>query len=298
MPRDTGFDGMHPDLRRIARFLPRTFVTPRTLRTVRALQPLTLRGAKDVEVLTLTSGKRVRLHRPLPADGPAPALLWIHGGGYVMGIPKQDDDICQRFSRALGIAVAAAEYRLAPEFPYPSALEDCYAALEWLVSLPAVDSTRVAIGGASGGGGLAAALAFMVRDRGDITLALQLLSYPMLDDRTVAKADVAHSYRMWTERSNRFGWDSYLGDADPDVAVPARRRDLAGLPPAWIGVGTADLFCDEDIAYAERLRDAGVPCDLDVVPQAFHVFDRLAPRTPVARAFFDSQCEALRKALF
>ena len=141
-------------------------------------------------------------------------------------------------------------------------------------------------------------MAFMIRDRSNITLALQLLSYPTLDDRTVANADVARSYRMWTERSNRFGWDSYLGDADPDVAVPARRRDLAGLPPAWIGVGTADLFCAEDLAYAERLRDAGVPCELDVVPGAFHGFERLAPRTPVARAFFDSQCKALRKALF
>jgi acetyl esterase/lipase len=166
----------------------------------------------------------------------------------------------------------------------------------WLASLPAVDPTRIVIGGESAGGALAASLAFSARDRAEIRPVLQLLSYPMLDDRTVSKPAAAHSYRMWNERSNRFGWKSYLGDADPAVAVPARRTDLAGLPAAWIGVGTVDFFHDEDVAYAARLRAAGVPCHLEVVPGAFHAFDRVAYRTSVARAFFESQCAALRKA--
>lgn len=294
MPRD---NGIHPDLRMLARFLPPTSVTPRTLWVIRALESLPIGGRKGVEVLTLTSGRRVRLHTPPHQNGPAPAMLWIHGGGYLFGNPRYDDELCQRFSRTLGIVVAAPEYRVAPEHAYPAALEDCYAALEWLSSLPSVEPARIAIAGESAGGGLAAALALLARDRGEITPALQLLSYPMLDDRTVAKPGAASSYRMWNERSNRFGWASYLAGADPDIAVPARRTDLAGLPPAWIGVGTADLFCDEDIAYAERLKDAGLPCHLEVVPGGFHGFDRIAARTSVARAYFDSQCQALRGAL-
>ena len=292
MPRDNGF---HPELRRLARFLPPTSVTPKTLWLMRALESL-VPGSEGVEELTLTSGRSVRLCRPASSDGPSAALLWIHGGGYVMGRPKHSDEFCLRLNRRLGITVAAPEYRLAPEHPYPAGLEDCYAALVWLASLPSVDSTRVAIAGESGGGGLAAALAFLARDRGEVSPVLQLLSYPMLDDRTTAKPTAAMGYRLWNENSNRFAWTAYLRGADPDLAVPARRTDLAGLPPAWLGTGTADLFYDEDIAYAQRLKTAGVPCDLEVVDGAFHGFDRVAARTSVARSFFDSQCEALRKA--
>lgn len=290
MARDNGF---HPDLRRTARFLPRTLATSRTLPVMRAVESLTFRGNKSVEVLTLASGSYVRLHRP-KAVGPTPAMLWIHGGGYVVGTPQQGDRPCRLFARTLGITVAAPAYRRAPEHPYPAALEDLYAALKWLVSLPSVDSSRVAIAGESAGGGLAAALAFMARDRGEISPVLQLLSYPMLDDRTVSNPAVARNYRLWNERSNRFGWASYLGSADPDFAVPARRTDLAGLPAAWIGVGTADLFYEEDVAYAERLRNASVPCDLEVVQGAFHGFDHVYARAQVSRAYFDSQCKALR----
>lgn len=287
----------HPDLRRIARVAPRQMVGPRTLRLVRALQPLMGRRAvSDVEVLTLGSGVGVRLHRPVGVTGPAPALLWIHGGGYVMGSAKQDDRLCGRFARELGITVASVEYRLAPENPYPAALDDCYSALTWLAALPAVDRARVAIGGASAGGGLAAALALLARDRGEVEPAFQLLVYPMLDDRTEALPD-SRDYRLWSPSSNRFGWKAYLGDADPDAAVPARHDDLRGLAPAWIGVGTHDLFHDEDLAYAERLTGAGVPCEVEVVPGAFHGFDMIASKAPVSQSFIASQCASLRAAL-
>ena len=126
----------------------------------------------------------MRLHRPDGVSRPGPALLWIHGGGYVIGTAQQDDELCRRFARELGVTVAAVDYRLAPEHPYPAPLEDCYAALTWLAALPAVDPARVAIGGASAGGGLAAALALLARDRGEVTPTLQLLAYPMLDDRS------------------------------------------------------------------------------------------------------------------
>lgn len=266
----------------------------RTLRLMRAWTRLQdLRPTPGhVEVISVRPGLGVRLHRPAGLTPPAPALLWIHGGGYVMGTAKQVDGLCRRFSHQLGITVASVEYRLAPEHPYPAALEDCYSALTWLAGLPTVDSGRVVIGG----GGLAAALALLARDRGDVTPALQLLAYPMLDDRS-ATAPADRRYRLWSPRSNRFCWKAYLGDADPRVAVPARRKDLSGLAPAWIGVGTNDLFHAEDVAYAERLIRAGVPCHVEVVPGAFHGFDLLAPNTQVSQAFFASQCASVRSAL-
>ena len=292
-------EDFHPDLRRIARFAPRGLVSRRTLPLLRALTLLHLPGRhEDVEVVTLTTGAGVRLHRPPERAATSGALLWIHAGGYMLGNARQDDNWCRQFAQKLGITVGSVEYRPAPEHPFPAALEDCYAALQWLVTLPGVDPARVALGGASAGGGLAAALALMTRDGGEINPALQLLTYPMLDDRTVAKSRLdARNYRLWNESSNRFGWAAYLGDANPDIAVPARNADLAGLPPAWIGVGTLDLFHDEDLAYAERLKKAGVPCRVEVVPGAFHGFDRVAPGAPVSRSFFDSQCASLRDAL-
>ncbi|MCV7090255.1 alpha/beta hydrolase [Mycobacterium interjectum] len=291
---------VHPDLRRIARLVPRHIIGPRSLRIVRSLSAVTGRRRKpapsDVEVITLASGAGVRLFRPAGVTQPGPALLWIHGGGYVIGTAQQDDRVCRRFSSRLGMTVASVEYRLAPEHPYPAPLEDCYAALAWLADLPAVDRTRVAIAGASAGGGLAAALALLARDRGEVQPAFQVLAYPMLDDRSSA-TPANPNHRLWSTRSNHFGWTAYLGGADPRVAVPARRDDLAGLPPAWIGVGTHDLFHDEDLAYAQRLVDAGVPCHVEVVPGAFHGFDAVASKAPVSRRFFESQCDSLRAAL-
>ena len=293
------YEDFHPELRRIARLLPRDLVSRRNLPLFRLLMSLHLPGRHDdVDVVGLATGAGVRLHRPLEPAATSGALLWIHGGGYLLGSARQDDQLCRRFARKLGITVGSVEYRLAPEHPFPAALDDCYAALQQLVALPGVDPARVAIGGASAGGGLAAALALMTRDRGEINPALQLLTYPMLDDRTVAQSPLhARNYRLCSERSNRFGWAAYLGDVDPDIAVPARNADLAGLPPAWIGVGTHDLFHDEDLVYAERLSKAGVPCRVEVVPGAFHGFDRLVPGAQVSRSFFDSQCASLREAL-
>lgn len=292
-------DDLHPDLQRIARFIPRRLVGRGTLPILRRLTPLREgRGKSDagIEVITLSTGAGVRLFRPAGTSEATPALLWIHGGGYVIGTAAQDDWLCTGFVKRLGITVASVEYRLAPEHPYPGGLEDCYAALTWLAGLPAVDGGRVAIGGASAGGGLAAALALLARDRGEIAPVFQLLAYPMLDDRSSATAENPN-YRLWNTRSNRFGWTAYLDGADPQIAVPARRDDLGGLPPAWIGVGTNDLFHDEDLAYAERLTAAGVGCDVEIIPGAFHGFDQVAPKARVSRRFFDSQCDSLRAGL-
>jgi acetyl esterase/lipase len=289
----------HPDLRRVARYVPKQIVTPVTVPFLRAAERLLWRRPppSDIEVLTLPSGVGIRLFRPEGVTGRTPALLWIHGGGYVIGSAAQDDALCRRFAQELGATVASVDYRLAPDHPYPAPLEDCYSALQWLVELPSVDPSRVAIGGASAGGGLAAALALLTRDRGEISLAAQLLVYPMLDDRTVERKDLDNpGLRLWNQSSNRFGWSAYLGGADPQIAVPARCEDLSGLPSAWVGVGTFDLFHDEDLAYAERLKAAGVPCDVEVVAGAFHGFDGIAPKADVSQSFFKSQCALLRRA--
>ncbi|KUI00724.1 alpha/beta hydrolase [Mycobacterium sp. IS-3022] len=289
----------HPDLRRAARLVPRQVITPVTLPIVRLVtRRMWQRVPRDVEALTLPSGVGVRLYRPTGGSGKGAALLWIHGGGFLIGHPGQDDQLCRRFVRRLGVTVASVDYRLAPEHAYPTPLEDCYSALTWLAALPSVDPERIAIGGASAGGGLAASLALLARDRGEVAPAAQLLVYPMLDDRTVNRRELDNpGHRLWNQSSNKFGWTAYLGDADPAVAVPARREDLAGLPPAWVGVGDLDLFHDEDLAYAERLKAAGVPCDVEVVEGAFHGFDGIVPKASVSQQFFNSQCAMLQRTL-
>jgi acetyl esterase/lipase len=286
--------GFHPDLRAVALVAPTRTVSPRSLPVMRTLTRA-IRGT-DPDVYVFEPGVGVRYFRPRSAhvEPPGPALLWIHGGGYVFGRAAQDDALCRRFADTLGITVASVEYRPAPEHPYPAPLDDCRRAYDWLHHRPEIDSTRIAIGGASAGAGLAAALAFRTRDGGDASPVFQLLVYPMLDDRTV---DGPVHTRMWDARSNRFGWSSYLGTADPEIAVPARRTDLSGLPPAWIGVGTHDLFFEENRVYAERLRNAGVDCEFHIVDGAFHGFDAVASRSSVARGFFAEQCAALRTAL-
>jgi acetyl esterase/lipase len=288
----------HPELRRLGQALPKAVVTPFSLEFVRRLTRLPhRRPPEDVEVATLESGVRLWVYRAR-GSGVHPGLLWIHGGGYLIGSPGQDDELCRRYAKKLGATVVAVDYRLSPEYQHPVPLEDCYRALRWLADDPAVDASRLAVAGASAGGGLAAALAQLARDRGEVRLRAQVLAYPMLDDRTAVHADVdERGMRIWDKASNRFAWAAYLGDADPEEAVPARRVDLSGLPPAWIGVGTLDLFHDEDLRYAERLRAAGVPCHVEEVPGAFHGFDGVAPEARVSRSFFASQCAMLRRAL-
>jgi acetyl esterase/lipase len=297
MASDTRANEIHPQLRTVARLLPHQVVYPWSLPVLRRMPGPRRNSGNGVDVVDLPSGAGARLYRPAGADAATPALLWIHGGGYLLGSPEQDDALCRRYVQRLGIAVAAVRYRLAPEHPYPIPLEDCYRVLLWLAGLPGVDADRIAIGGASAGGGLTAALSFLARDRGEVSPVLQVLSYPMLDDRTVDPALDQPGFRLWNTRSNRFGWTSYLGGADPAVAVPARRTDLAGLAPAWLGVGTLDLFCAEDLAYAARLNAAGVACEVHEVPGAFHGFDGLAPKAAVSQAYFDSTCASLSRAL-
>lgn len=287
----------HPDLRR-ARFLPRSVPVGLGRRIIGLMAPRAPRGG---ELVRIDADVAVRVFRPPNEVGPAPALLWIHGGGYVMGSAMQSDDWCREVTSRLGAITAAVEYRLAPEHPFPVPLEDCYTALRWLSDEFEVDPGRIAIGGESAGGGLAAALALLAKERGTIRPVLQVLSYPMLDDRTAQRTDIdPASLRMWSQKSNRGAWNAYLGThaaAPPPLAAPARYEDLTGVAPAWLGVGTNDLFYDEDLAYAERLRQAGVHCEIDRVPGAYHGFDILERTAAVSIAYKESQMTALERAL-
>ena len=224
---------------------------------------------------------------PSPGARDRPALLHIHGGGMVIGSARQMAHAASALAASIGVPVASVEYRLAPETAFPGPQEDCYAALLWLASGAAglgVDPQRIAVTGESAGGGLAAAVAQMARDRGGPNLVAQILSYPMLDHRVGGKADPwcnRHTGEfVWTRDSNQFGWESLRGnygieDARKGWFSPSLAGNLAGLPPAWIGVGSLDLFFDENLDYARRLVDAGVPVELHVYPGAFHGFNIL-----------------------
>lgn len=249
---------------------------------------------------------RVRVYRPDDQPSKLPALYWIHGGGYVMGDIEQDDRLMMQLVKRIGCVTASVDYRLAPEHPFPAPVEDCYAGLKWLFSNAGefgIDPSRIAIGGASGGGGLCAGLALMARDRKEVKVAYQLLIYPMIDDRNATPASYAITDpRMWNREANRLGWKAYLGrdgggaDVSP-YAAASRATDLSNLPPAYIPVGALDLFVDENIEYAQRLVQAGVPTELHVYPGAFHGFDLFAPSATVSKQFKADRDSALKRAL-
>jgi acetyl esterase/lipase len=250
---------------------------------------------------------RLRIYQPKSIAAPTPVLIWLHGGGYIMGNPEMDDPGCAQYVRELGISIVSVDYRCAPKHCFPAGLEDSYSALKWVEAHSqqlGIDTKRIAVGGASAGGGLAAALVQLAHDRPGIKPVFQILVYPMLDDRTVLRADIDDRNNFtWSQKSNRFGWESYLGRkcGEKDVAeysVPARRADLSGLPQTWIGVGTVDIFHDEDVAYAQRLKECGTECEIYIVPGAFHGFDVLHPQVPIVQEFRKSQITALKKYLF
>lgn len=248
----------------------------------------------------------VRVYQPEERPDTLPALLWIHGGGYVLGSVQGDDLKAKSLALGLNCVVVSVEYRLAPEHPYPGPLEDCYTALKWLAANAeqfGVNTARIAIGGASAGGGLAAGLGLLARDRDEVNVCYQLLIYPMIDDTNVEQAsDTVPDAPLWTRANNLIGWRSYLGqepgsEGISQYAAPSRAKDVSGLPPTYIGVGTPDLFRDEDISYAQRLMQAGVPTELHVYADGFHGFDGFAADSDAAQRFTGEQMRLLARAL-
>jgi acetyl esterase/lipase len=245
--------------------------------------------------------------RPAAAAAPAACVYFIHGGGMIMGDNRSGGFPGMLGHAAeLGLAVISVDYRLAPETPYPGPVEDCYAGLAWTADHTeelGIDPARLIIAGVSAGGGLAAAAALLARDRGGPALAGQLLGCPMLDDRN----DTPSSWQMaglgiWDRTANDVGWTALLGSArgGPDVspyAAPARATDLSGLPPAFIDVGSAETFRDEDVAYAARIWQAGGQAELHVWPGGCHGFTGLVPGAALSRAAVGAQRDWLRRLL-
>ena len=310
---DTGVEPINavaPELRALAETLPSESVNAQNLSAVRSRRvapPIPEGvGLRKIQRSQGAESLDVYFYDPAPEANDKPAFLHMHGGGYIGGSAAFWAQFIPEFAGMCDCVVVSVEYRLAPETPFPGALEDNLAALTWMrenADELGIDPERIAIGGESAGGGHAAQLAIAARDRG-IPIAFQLLIYPMLDDRTgsVRKVPDHIGHYVWNSESNRFGWSSYLGQpaggkSVPYGAVPARVDDLSGLPATWIGVGGVDLFLAENLEYALRLTEAGVATELLVLPGAIHGFNFLAPETSLARQFTDSWTAALKKAL-
>jgi acetyl esterase/lipase len=232
-------------------------------------------------------------------------VCFIHGGGYLFGSALVEDARLNRWVEQSGCVAVSVEYRLSPETAYPGPLEDCYAALTWMASNAAelgIDATRIAIVGQSAGGGLAAGLALLARDRGEVSPAYQLLIYPMIDDRNATASTHIKGAKVWSREANLLGWTAYLGhepggDDVPIYAAAARATELAGLPPTFVAVGSADVFRDEDIDYATRLLAAGVPTELHVYSGACHGFEGIVPNAAVSKRCQRDIDDAVLRAL-
>ena len=252
-------------------------------------------GAPDVPV---------RVYRPVNAlDGAAlPGIYFIHGGGMILGDVEAENYSAEQICEQVGAVVVSVEYRLAPEHPHPAPAEDCYAGLCWMARNAGelgFDPARLAVYGGSAGGGLTLATTLLARDRGFPAICFQMPIYPMIDDtnETPSSHEIT-DIGVWDRAANIEAWQWYLGGGKPDqYAAPARAEDLSGLPPAFIDVGTVDLFRDEDIAFAMRLMQAGVPTELHVSPGAYHASENFAPQAALSLRIWERRFDALRRAL-
>ncbi|NGY62244.1 alpha/beta hydrolase [Lentzea sp. NEAU-D13] len=265
---------------------------------------------EDVEVhdFPVPHGKPVRVHvyRPRASTRSAPCIYYIHGGGMVTGSATGDHRKTLRLAQATCCVVASVEYRLAPENPYPAALDDCYAGLTGITGRHrelGIDSDRTGLYGTSAGGGLAAAVALLSRDRGGPAIAYQMLVSPMLDDQSSSPSAVTNTgFGAWSREANIQSWQALLGqdfgtDRVSPYAAPARATDLTGLPPTYIDVGDLDLFRDEAVDFARRLSWAGVPVELHVYPGGIHGGENLAPEAELNRRIRGYRHDALHRAL-
>ncbi|MFS0773246.1 alpha/beta hydrolase [Sphingomonas sp. 1P08PE] len=309
----TGLELVDPELRPLLAAWPTIALDDATLADLRARDlPLPPAGDGGVDMTkrqvpgpTGAPDIGLSIYRPRAATGTLGCIYHIHGGGYVGGSAGALESVHRPLAAALGCVIVSVDYRLAPETRFPGAIEDCHAGLAWTVAHAGelgIDIARLGVMGESAGGGLAASLALMVRDRGEIALAFQHLTYPMIDDRTCTAPPHPHAGAfIWTPHNNRFGWSALLGhepggEGVSPYAAAARADDLTGLPPTFIMTGTLDLFVDEDIDYARRLIAAGVPTELHVHPGAFHGFDIL-PGPAVANRAQAARIDALTRAL-
>ena len=249
----------------------------------------------------------IKIYEPLHRDvTKLSAVLWSHGGGYVLGHPDGEDNLCEKFVLAANCVVISPDYRLAPEHPYPAALEDCYSTLVWMTKYAEelnIDSRRIAIGGGSAGGGLTAALALLARDRGGPAICFQMPLYPMIDDRNITPSsyEITDQHAVWNRENNLVAWRMYLGNhANEEIssyAAPTRAENLAGLPPTYTCVGQLDPFRDETIDYVARLAQAGVEVEFHQYPGCFHAFEHIVPDAEISQRAKNEYIKALARAL-
>lgn len=244
----------------------------------------------------------VRVYKPVNAAGTLPGIYYIHGGGMILGNIEGEDVNASKICELVGAVVVSVEYRLAPEHPHPAPVEDCYAGLQWMAKNSAelgIDPDRLAIYGGSAGGGLTLATALLARDRSGPALRFMMPIYPMIDDRneTPSSQEIT-DIGIWDRAGNIQAWEWYLGGQKADqYAAPARAEDLSNLPPAFIDVGTVDMFRDEDIAFAQRLMQAGVPTELHINPGSYHAAETFAPESELAQRIWAMRIDALKRAL-
>lgn len=246
---------------------------------------------------------RVKMYTPdnLPAD--SPAIVWIHGGGMVLLAADSDDFRCATWAADHNCLVASVDYRLAPETPAPGLVNDCYSAFRYVADHAAelnVDVERIVIGGASAGGGLAAGTALFARDQGGAQPSAQLLVFPMVDhSNTTMSSHAIQDTRVWNRSANLTAWEAYLGGNAPTIySSPSTCDDLSGLPPAYVSVGTFDMFLDEDVAYATALNRGGVSCELHVYPGAFHGSQGFVVDHPLSQRWIADEEAFLARALW
>ncbi|PQP80177.1 lipase [Paenibacillus sp. PCH8] len=302
---------VHPELQQSLTTLE-TIHLPEGLMKARSQSAPVVQKSEGISIsdLPIPGGQgqplRIRIYKPLhQGNRRLPVLLWIHGGGYILGSPEADDVLCIDVVETADCIVVSPDYRLAPEHPYPAGLEDCYATLQWIVESAAelgIHVNRIAVGGASAGGGLAAALTLMARDLNGPEICFQMPLYPMIDHRNVTPSsyEITHP-AVWNRANNLVAWQMYLGQeyaSDvPAHAAPAHATDLTRLPPAYICIGQLDPFRDETLDYAARLAQAGIPVELHVYPGCYHAFEHAVPDAEISRQARTEYIQAISRAL-
>lgn len=293
-------DMIHPNLRKRGVLIRKAFhfKTPKTFQRMQGFINVSsmLMRPKGMAVKTEMIKSSADLELPLYiAHAPekkadAVGILWIHGGGYANGTPRQDYGFMRNFIGAANSVIVSPDYRLSLDAPYPAAINDCYDALIWMKEHAhelGIRSDQLFVGGDSAGGGLAAALAIMARDKGEVAVAFQMPFYPMLDDRMITPSSQNNDAPLWDSHANELAWKMYLGDLYgtydvPAYAAPARETDFRNLPPTYTFVGSIEPFHDETVSYVHKLQEAGVSAKVDVYEGAFHAFDLVGGNTEIA----------------
>jgi len=291
---DKGLRSRYAAGRIVAGLMHTRWLSPRAVRFVSraVLRGKTTRGlvSRQRHIPSRHGGPpvRVRVYQPTAAAGPLPVMLYLHGGGYVYGVPEQFGSIIRDFIETVPCIIVAPDYRKAVEAPYPAAFNDCYDTLLWIRDNAAAiggRTDRFIVAGHSAGGGLAAAVSLKATDTGDAKIAFQMPLYPMIDDRQNSPSAVGNDAPVWDSRANRLAWSRYLEgvtDVTP-YAAPARGTNYTRLPPTITYVGSTEPFRDETKIYVENLRRANVPVEFRVFDGAFHAFDMMVPDAPISK---------------